>query len=420
VARIVLACWGSYGDLFPYLAIATELKARGHTPVLCTCAYYQPLVEHEGFEFRPLRPDVRPDDTALLARVMDPQRGSEVIIRELIVATLRESYDDITAAVDGADLLLSHPITFAAPLVAGVRRMPWLASVLAPLSFFSLHDFPALPNAPRIVGLTRLTPWAGRALMAMARRITGPWVAPVVALRSELGLPLAGDPLYEGQFSPHANLALFSRALGEAQADWPGGTQVTGFPFFNRAIAMPGELSAFLDGGEPPVVFTLGSAAVNAAGSFFDESAKAAAAVGCRAVLIVGPNPANRPATLPAGTIAVEGAPHDQVFPRASVVVHQGGVGTTGQAMRSGKPELIVPFAHDQPDNAVRVVRLGAGRIVYPSRYRAPRVARELTTLLGDATIAAAADAVGQRVRSERGAVAAADAILGVLAAGPR
>ena len=92
MARIVLACWGSYGDLFPYLAIANELKTRGHTPVLCTCAYYQPIVEQEGLAFRPLRPDVRPDDTALLARVMDPQRGSEVIIRELIVATL-EHFD---------------------------------------------------------------------------------------------------------------------------------------------------------------------------------------------------------------------------------------------------------------------------------------------------------------------------------------
>ena len=225
--------------MFPYLAIATELKALGHTPVVCSCPYYQGLVEQEGVEFRPLRPDVQPDNTTLLERIMDPQRGSEVIIRELIVANLRPSYDDITAAVDGADLLLSHPITFAAPLVAAKRGLPWLASVLAPLSFFSLHDFPALPNAPQIVRLTRLTPWAGRALLALARRITGRWVAPVVAMRAELGLPPAGDPLYEGQFSPHGNLALFSRALGDAQPDWPARTTVTGFPFFNRAIPMP-------------------------------------------------------------------------------------------------------------------------------------------------------------------------------------
>jgi rhamnosyltransferase subunit B len=415
VARIVLACWGSYGDLFPYLAIAAELQARGHETVLCTCPYYEPIVTGEGIAFRALRPDVRPDDTDLLERVMDPRRGSEIIIRELIVATLRDSYADIRAATDGADLLVSHPITFAAPLVAGERRLPWLASVLAPLSFFSTTDFPALPNAPSVVRLTRAVPWAARALMGLARRITRPWVAPVVALRSELGLPSAGDPLYEGQFSPHGNLALFSRVFGAPQPDWPARTTVTGFPFFNRAIPMPGELAAFLDAGEPPIVFTLGSAAVNAAGSFFEESAMAAAAVGRRAVLLVGPNPANVPRGLPPGIQAVASAPHDQVFPRAAVVVHQGGVGTTGQALRSGRPQLVVPHAHDQPDNAFRVQSLGTARVLYPHRYRAARVAAELRQLLASATYTTAAEQVGGRVRAETGAASAAEAIIAVL-----
>ena len=363
---------------------------------------------------------MQPDDTALLARIMDPRRGSEVIIRELVVGALQQSLDDIAAAAAGADLLVSHPITFAAPLVAERAGLPWMATVLSPLSFFSLHDFPALPNAPQIAPLIRLTPWAGRALLAIARRMTRPWVAPVVAMRAALGLPPAGDPLYEGQFSPHGNLALFSRAFGDAQPDWPPRTQVTGFPFFNRAIPMPAELAAFLDAGEPPIAFTLGSAAVNAAGSFFDESAKAAVTLGLRAVMLVGPNSANVPAGLPPTVMAVEGAPHDQLFPRASVVVHQGGVGTTGQAMRGGRPELVVPFAHDQPDNAFRVKNLGVARVLYPPRYRAERVVRELRTLVEDAAYLRAAERIGQQVRAETGAAAAAEAILAVLAAGQR
>jgi rhamnosyltransferase subunit B len=416
VARIVLASWGSYGDLFPYLAIADELRARGHVPIVTSCPYYEPLVEREGFAFRPLRPDVRPDDTALIQYVMDPRRGSEVIIRQLVVPALRDSFDDIAAAADGADLVLSHPITFAAPLVAEQRGLPWMASVLAPLSFFSLHDFPALPNAPQIVGLTRLTPWAGRALMALARRITAPWLAPVVAMRAELGLPSTGDPLYEGQFSPYGNLALFSARFGAAQPDWPARTTVTGFPFFNRAIRMPPALEAFLDGGPPPVVFTLGSAAVNTAGTFYQESAAAVAALGSRAVLLVGPQPRNVPAALPPTVMAVESAPHDQLFPRAAVVVHQGGVGTTGQAIRGGRPQLVVPFAHDQPDNAVRVARLGLGRVLYPARYSASRVTRELRALLDDRETASRAEALAGQVRAEGGAATAVDAIERVLA----
>lgn len=417
MARVVLTCWGSYGDLFPSLAIATALRARGHTPVVASCPAYRDLVEGEGLIFAPLRPDVRPDDTALLRQVMDPRRGTEAIVKRLLVPVVRQSYDDITAAAAGADVLVGHPVVFAAPLVAGRLGLPWLSSVLAPTSFFSAYDFPALPNAPWMVHVTGLGPWPGRAVMALVQRLTRAWMAPVEALRAELGLPPAGHPLFAGQFSPFGNLALFSPRLGEPQRDWPPLTQVTGFPFYNRAIPMPAEVSAFLDAGEPPVVFTLGSAAVSVAGRFYDESAHAVAALGCRAVMLVGRHPENIPAHPPAGTLIVNSAPHDQLFPRAAVVVHQGGAGTTGQAMRSGRPQLVVPHAHDQPDNAVRVKRLGIARVVSPPRYQAARVGQELRAIIADAGMAARADAVGRQVRAEAGAEAAATAILDLVGA---
>jgi UDP:flavonoid glycosyltransferase YjiC (YdhE family) len=237
MARVVLTCWGSYGDLFPYLGVATRLKALGHTPVLATCGYYRDLVEGEGFECRPVRPDVDPAATVIIRRVMDPKRGSEVVIKELIVPAVRDGDADLQDAVRGADLLVNHPITFAGPLVAEKNGLPWLSTLLAPISFFSATDFPLLPNAPGLTQhMRRLGPWTARLMMQFARRITGPWIAPVRAFRAELGLASAGDPLYEGRFSPFGTLALFSRVLAEPQPDWPPRTQVTGFPFFNRAI----------------------------------------------------------------------------------------------------------------------------------------------------------------------------------------
>jgi rhamnosyltransferase subunit B len=420
MARVLLACWGSYGDLFPYLAIAHRLRARGHDPVIASCPYYAALVAAEGVAFRPMRPDVRPDDTALLARLMDASRGTEVILRELIVPALAESAADLEAAADGVDLIVSHPVTFAAPLVAERRGLPWLSSVLAPMSFFSAYDFPALPNAPWAVGLRRLGPWAGRALMAVARRITAPWTEPVRALRAEWGLPPAGDPLYEGQFSPLGTLALFSTALGPPQRDWPAHTTVTGFPFFNRAIPMSPEVDAFLEGGPAPIVFTLGSSAVFSPGRFYEASAAAARSLGKRALLLVGPTPTTSLAGLSSDVLVVEGAPHDQVFPRAAAVVHQGGVGTTGQAMRSGRPQLVVPHAHDQFDNAARMRRRGVARVVYASRYNHTRAAAALSALLRDWAVAAGAGHVGGLVAGEGGAETAADVIDAALAPGSR
>ena len=136
MAKIVLACWGSYGDLFPSLAIADALTALGHEAVIASCPFYVDLVRAQGHAFRPLRPDVRPDDRTILRRVMDPQRGSEVVVREIAVPQIREAYEDMLAAAHDADLIVSHPITFAAPLAAETLKKPWLATALAFLAWY--------------------------------------------------------------------------------------------------------------------------------------------------------------------------------------------------------------------------------------------------------------------------------------------
>lgn len=413
MSKIVLACWGSYGDLFPSLAIADALKAAGHEPVIASCPFYDEVVREQGHAFMPLRPDVRPDDMSTLRRVMDARRGSEVVVKEIAAPAVRDAYEDMLAAADGAELIVSHPITFAAPLAAEMLKLPWISTALAPLSFFSLTDFPVLPNAPGFLRNRKTGPRVSGWLLALARMATRRWIRPVTRFRAELGLPtLERHVMFEGQWSPHGTLALFSKVFGPSQGDWPAKTTVTGFPFSNRAIPMPEELTAFLDAGDPPVVFTLGTSAVSAAGTFYEESAAAMASLGRRAVLLVGRHPENIPRRLPPTVIAIDSAPHDQLFPRAAAIVHQGGVGTTGQALRSGKPQIVVPWAHDQPDNAFRVKSLGAGDVIYPKQFRAARVVPTLRRLLTDRALIDRAEAVGREVRAESGATTAATAIL--------
>ncbi|MEZ5320432.1 MAG: glycosyltransferase [Vicinamibacterales bacterium] len=412
--RVVLSCWGSYGDLFPSIGLALALKARGHAPVIASSAYYQDIVGDAGIGFHAVRPDVDPNDRALMARVMDPRRGSEVIVKELLAPHVRESFEDLWAATEGADVLVTHPIGFAGPLVGARRGMRWLSTVLAPTSLFSVHDFPRLPPFPGLTAALTARPWSARLFFRLARAVTASWTRPVVRYRAELGLPDTGDPLYEGQCSPHGTLALFSRVLASPQPDWPPRTTVTGFPFFNRAEAPSDALQAFLDAGDPPVVFTLGSSAVGAPGAFYDESVAAAEALGCRALLMarseIGSG-VTRP--LPKTMLAVDYAPHEVIFPRARAVVHHGGVGTLGQALRAGRPMLVVPHAHDQYDNAERARRAGVARVVAAPRYRAATVASHLRALTSDATYARRATEVAAIVAAEPGAEAACDVIEG-------
>jgi UDP:flavonoid glycosyltransferase YjiC (YdhE family) len=188
---------------------------------------------------------------------------------------------------------------------------------------------------------------------------------------------------------------------------------ITGFPLYDRdsEARLPRDVARFLDDGPPPIVFTLGASAAMVAGPFFDESLAAAKTLGRRAVLIAGKDQPYHPASLPHGMAAFDYAPFSELFPRACAVVHAGGIGTTGLAMRSGRPMLVVPHAHDQPENARRLVRLGIARTVSRRRYRSACVTAELEQLLGDPAYADRASQVGEPIRDEDGAQAACNAL---------
>ena len=421
--RIVISTFGSFGDIHPYVSIALELKARGHTPVIATSEIYREKMDAIGIEFRPVRPDMpsydQPDKVAeLIEGAMDAREGGERVL-DMILPHLRDAYEDLNAGVESADLLLTHPLPFVGPMVAQLRKIPWVSSVLAPASFLSVYDPIVPPQWPWLYHLMRLSPWVGRGVMALATKKLDKLMQPVFERRAELGLPRGEQPIFGGQHSPTKVLALFSKLMAKPQLDWPRNTVVTGFPFYDRRdyfgeTGTSPDLLKFLDEGPPPIVFTLGSSAVWVARDFYRDSITAAQALGRRALLLVGP-PRNMPAALPDGVAAFEYAPYSEVLPRACAIVHQGGVGTTGQGMRSGKPVLILPHAHDQFDNAARVVRLGCGRVLARPRYNAGSAIRELRALLDNPTYAASAARVGETVREENGARVAADEIEKVL-----
>jgi rhamnosyltransferase subunit B len=193
----------------------------------------------------------------------------------------------------------------------------------------------------------------------------------------------------------------------------PPNTRITGFCFYDADAgnaALPRHLEEFLAAGPAPVVFTLGSAAVLAAGSFYDYSARAAIRLGVRAVLLIGSDQRNRPqVALPETICVAEYAPYSGLFPRAELVVHQGGVGTTAQCLRAGKPMLIMPYSHDQPDNARRMWRLGVARVVRRASYTPVRVARKLKAMLEEPMFAERAAEAAHVLEHEDGVRSACD-----------
>jgi UDP:flavonoid glycosyltransferase YjiC (YdhE family) len=413
---IVFTTWGSLGDLHPYLALGVELKRRGHAVRVATLAAWRDNVERAGLEFAPIRPDVpEGDDQAreLIRRVLDVRRGPEYLFKEVFAPHMRETFDDTLAAVAGADLLVSHQIPVTAPIVADVTRIRWASCMLLPMAFLSACDPPTPPQAPFIRRIAAIHPSIARALLGLARLEMERWVTPVYRLRQELGLPRGENPLLGAQHSPERVLALFSSVFAQPQRDWPPQTIVTGFPFYDAADAIEPdpELMGFLDAGEPPIVFTLGSSAVWIAEDFHHTAIAVVRKLGRRGLLLAGEAAPALREEVPDSIGVFDYAPHSLVMPRALVNVHQGGVGTTGQALRAGRPMLVVPYGQDQPDNARRSVELGIARTVPRGRLTAARLERELVPLVVDSTYASRAAAVGARVSAERGTAAACDAI---------
>ncbi len=422
MSRILLTTLGSLGDLHPYIALGLGLRDRGHEIVFVTIKDYQAAIAAVGFEFQPLGEDLmNVADPQMVAIMMDRNKGTERVFKDYLMVHLRDNYHHLLAAAQGVDFMVAHEVVFAAPLVAEMLKIDWATGILAPGSFFSAYDPFVLPPYPFVAKFRFLGPKVNRLIRDAAKIVTRNWGDPVRQLRQELGLaPIKGNPIIDAKYSPSLVLALFSEVVGAPQPDWPPHTVQTGFPVYDGANVRPlsDDLERFLAAGTPPIVFTLGSAAVVAPGRFFQVSAEAAIRLNRRAVLLIGEN--SPPENLPPELIASDYAPYSQIFPRAAAIVHQGGIGTTAQGLRSGRPTLIMPYSHDQPDNAARAERLGTSRTISRDNYTVKLAVKESSALLNDPSYAARAEAIGRRVSAEDGVSLACETILSRLVAPAR
>ncbi len=407
--RVLFATIGSLGDLHPCLALASELKRRGHTVVIASSEAHRSRVLHLGLEFRSLRPNLDSADSTLISQCEDLKSGFEILFRKLILPHLADTYTDLLAAARECDFMLAGEIVYAAPLVAEKIGLRWGSIILSPCSFLSAHDPSLLAPLPQLIRLRRLGWRINRAVLNLCTSLARHWWKPVKQLRIKEGLNPNCAPLTRDKFSPHLVLALFSSAFAEHQPDWPERTVQPGFVFYDQSSVTSefSELAQFLNDGDPPIVFTLGSTAVSNPGHFYESSQEAALRLGKRAVLIGArdlPSYSDRICSIPY-------APYSEVFPRASVIVHQGGSGTTGQALRAGRPMLFVPYGWDQPDNALRVERLGAGLSLARKRYSAETAMPMLDRLLTETHFASRAASLADEIKLQRGVDDACDAV---------
>jgi len=413
--NVAFVTLGSLGDLHPCLAFGAELKRSGCNVRVITTEFYRNKVERAGLDFHAMRPDWDPTSPELIALCDDLKRGPEILFRRVILPHLRDTYEDLLRAIGGADLMIAGELVYAAPLVAEKLGIQWVSQILSPSSFFSAHDPPMMVNAPWMSSVRKAGIWPYQALFNLARIGTRHWWNPVRELRISEGLRRSCDPLFKDKFSPDMVLALFSTWLAQPQPDWPKQTVQTGFIFHDGAEpedAIHPELKRHLELDEPPLVFTLGSTAVGYPGDFYRTSIEVTKHLGARAVLV---GATQKCEWVTPKILSLPYVPYSLIFPKASVIVHQGGSGTTGQALRSGRPMLFVPWGWDQPDNAIRAERLGSALWIRKDKYSTNAAAIALDRLRTEEAFSRSATAAAMHVRHESGLTQAAHSIMRLL-----
>ncbi len=407
--RILIQTFGSAGDVHPYVGLGRALKERGHDVLLFANSLFAESVQAAGLTYVECG---RVEDFAGLIENPDlwhPQKGVELIMREGVAPSLAPAYDTLQEHVrDGETLLIASTLAMSAMVLHEVEAVPLVVAHLAPMAFPSAH------RMPRFVGI-RVPGWTPqlvkRGLNWVIARLSDRMLAPQLnAFRARFGLVPERDLLNKWLHRGDLCLGMFPDWFGPPQPDWPDVT-LTGFPLYDEGEHEPldADLDAWLGAGEPPIVFTAGSANVFGAG-FYRHSVAAAQALGRRAVLVTR-NAAVLPDPLPEHARHVEYAPFTLLFERAAAVVHHGGVGTTAKCIAAGVPHVAAYMGFDQADNASRMEDLGVGAGLWMKHYTAESVGEVLGRLLSDTDVQAACERAAARVRTARPREAACDAI---------
>ncbi len=409
--RVLLASAGSHGDINPFIALARALRARGHDAALLAAPSFQSQIEEAGITFFRMIDDER--DLAALGRdhpdLMHPRRGPKVVVDLLIKSAVRATYARILDLAPSIkpDVIVHHHIVPSAAWAADKAGIPSVPVVLAPMLWFAKGDlFSPMQSSP--VNPGPLTRWFLRTCMPSAVRFQ--LDRPLRPILRELALPKDTPLFYKVSRTGHLNLGLWSPHFrGPCPGDPPGGV-ICGFPWHDRHgqhESVPEDVERFLRDGEPPILFTLGTAAVHVAGDFYQHAAEACRTLHRRGLLLIGPKQPPPP-NMPKGTRAFAYIPFSAVMPRCALNVHHGGIGSTGQALRAGKPTLVIPHAHDQFDNAARLKRLGLSDTLPRAKVTAKRLAVAIGAMLHNAPAATLAERIGAAVALEDGAHRAA------------
>jgi rhamnosyltransferase subunit B len=375
----ILVTMGTDGDVFPYIGLGARLRGRGHRVTLAGPETYQGLAARHGLAFQCLVSEAAAEEFLASPDLWHPLRSGLHGAR-WGMRFLRAQYELLTElARDANALIVTNPGILASRLVQDRHGKRVATMLLQPCMLPSVYVPPVMPGVP-------LPPWAPRWASHIYWRMVDAAGDLLIGrelnrVRASLGLPPVRH-VFRWWLSPQLVIGMFPAWYAPPQADWPPQLRQAGFPRFDggESAGPPADLALFCHEAAPPIAFTLGTGMRHGA-KFFHAAVKACSLLGRRGILLTR-HARQLPTPLPREVRHVPFAPFQELLPLCAAVVHHGGIGTTARALAAGTPQLVLPLAWDQPDNAARVCRLGAGSSLGARHRSAARLAAALAELL--------------------------------------
>jgi UDP:flavonoid glycosyltransferase YjiC (YdhE family) len=371
--------------------LGRALAARGHDVAVGANPSFGSMVRRARLTMVPIGTATDYERLVASPALMDGTRGFGAVMRHA-TTLLAPIYDAIAA--HRPDRIGAHPLAFAAEAAQEKLGIPSTTVFLSPALLGSAHQPPVHLGVPNSALMPR---WYKRSVLWVTERLIldAAVARPIDAFRASIGLAPAGHAF--GRSGP--SLALFPPWFAARQPDWPERLALTTFPLCDDDDGrFDPKLDEFLDAGSPPIVVTAGTAQRHAA-RLFAAATEAATILGQRAVLVTR-HTEQLPSYLPPEVRHVYAAPLGRLLRRASALIHHGGIGTAAAALAAGVPQIVTPFAHDQPDNAARLVRLGVGETLAPRGAGAAKLAAALTRAFAPERLAACRDWAQQLART--------------------
>lgn len=395
--NFILTSFGSGGDVYPFIWMGKLLRQRGHSVTLMASAIFRVPAERAGLVFVPMSTEEEYLRIIADPDMWHPKKGPEIIF-ERAGQGIRHYYDAIAALRPARDtVLVASTLSFGSRLAREKFGLRMITVHLQPCTFLSAHDMPVL--APKMEWIRRLPLF----LKKLFFRLPNPFDKKIMpylreACRRE-GVAAPKSVLGHWWNSPDGVIGLFPDWFAAPQPDWPDRALLAGFPLYDLGdqSELNRELETFLANGEKPVLFTAGTA-MQHGHLFFEAAVEACRLAGWRALLVTR-HSEHLPSRLPDTALHCPYLPFSQILPRCSALVSHGGIGTISQGLAAGVPQLLMPMAHDQPDNLNRLRRLGVADGLYPDRFTPDRVANRLGRLISDPQTQEACRIWAQRLR---------------------